>query len=179
MRSLFSFSIEAFDSTAYRRSLRWIYGLSLLLSLWFGASLLLDVIIMPTLSKAGMMTSADFISAGFNIFHQFNSVELVVGALMLSGGLVLIRQGQILHQGRFSLYCALLFTIPLVYFYYLVPEMAGLGLAVDLASEGQPTAMNAMHLLYWGLDLLKIACVVLYLSELWQSFQRSQPVSLL
>ena len=166
MNNLF---LPRFESeSSHRAQQLWIYGLSLVLALWMGATVLLDFVVMPRLGDAGMMTSASFIPAGFSIFHQFNGLELVAGSMMLTGAILLLTQTQISHKIRFGCISAALFLIPMVYFYYLGPQMAGLGLASDL-SAGIPASMNVMHYAYWGLDLLKISCVALYLSELWHA----------
>jgi hypothetical protein len=160
---------KRFESTHSNRAQQlWIFGLSLILALWIGATVLLDFIVMPSLADAGMMSSAQFIPFGFSLFHQFNGIELIAGSMMLSGAILLLAQTEISHRIRFGLTSTALFLIPFVYFYYLGPEMAGLGLASNL-SEGIPSSMNVMHYTYWGLDLLKLSCVGLYLSELWHS----------
>lgn len=168
--------LKRFDSeSSHRAQQLWMYGLSLILALWLGATILLDFVVMPSLGDAGMMTSANFIPAGFSIFHQFNGMELIAGSMILTGAILLLTQTHVSHRIRFGIISGILFLIPFVYFYYLGPEMAGLGLASDL-SQGIPASMNAMHYAYWGLDLLKISCVALYLSELWHTFSNAETV---
>ncbi|MEM9136770.1 MAG: hypothetical protein AAGB01_05420, partial [Cyanobacteria bacterium P01_F01_bin.42] len=94
----------------------WMYGLSLVLALWLGATVLLDFIVMPSLADAGMMSSSSFIPAGFSIFHQFNSLEILAGSVMLTGALLLLSQARIPHRLRLGIVSGLLFLIPLVYF---------------------------------------------------------------
>ena len=149
----------------------WVYGMSLVLALWLGATVLLDFVIMPNLADAGMMNSSSFIPAGFGIFHQFNGLEVMAGSMAITGAILLLRQSQLLHPRRLLVISGFLFVIPLVYFYYLGPEMAGIGLTRDLV-ETNVSSMNLMHILYWGLDLTKILCVAMYLNDLWSFLKK-------
>ena len=158
MNNLLSRRFESAFGSSFRAKLLWVYSLSLILALWFGATLAIDFVVMPSLANAGMMTSSDFIPAGFG------RPDGII--------LVLLTQTQISHRVRLGVVSGLLFLIPLVYFYYLGPQMAGLGLTSDL-TESIPATMNSMHYAYWILDLLKVSCVALYLSELWQVFDET------
>lgn len=162
------------DPSSHAQKL-WLYGLSLVLALWLGATILLDFVVMPSLADAGMMRSSSFIPAGFSIFHHFNGLELLAGSMLLSGAILLLSQTEISHRIRLGVISSLLFLIPLVYFYYLGPEMAGLGLTSDL-SEAIPASMNTMHYAYWGLDVLKMVCVGLYFKEIWPFFDQTAQV---
>ena len=56
----------------------------------------------------------------------------------------------------------------MVYFYGLVPQMAGLGFGLEgSVVRSLPAAMDSMHTAYWGLDCFKLICAGFYLNELW------------
>ena len=173
MNHLFSDLFQSESDTPSPTKLFWIYSLSLILALWAGGTLVLDFVVMPSLANAGMMTSSAFIPAGFSMFHRFNGAEVIVGSLMLTGTFALLIQNQVSHRARLGLISLLLFLIPCVYFYYLGPQLAGLGLASDLSQGVMPAAMDSMQSLYWVLDGLKVTCVAIYLTELWQSVNPS------
>jgi len=175
MNNLLSQHFKSEPGTSPKTKRFWIYSLSLILALWAGGTIVLDFVVMPSLANAGMMSSSNFIPAGFSIFHRFNGAEVIIGSLIMSGTLALLIQNQISHRGRLALISTLLFLIPCIYFFVLSPQMAGIGLTSDL-SAAPPEAMNSMHYLYWVLDLLKVSCVGLYLSELWQSSNQSAMV---
>lgn len=121
------------------------------------------------------MNSSSFIPTGFSLFHRFNALEIVASSLLLAGGLVLVEQEQIWHRTRFLVAAIALFVIPVVYFYYLVPQMASLGISLDaFATSTAPPTMNAMHSTYWILDGFKLLFGGLYLSELWSVLNPSQ-----
>ena len=145
----------------------WLYSLSLVLAFWVGGTLAIDFVVMPSLANAGMMTSADFIPAGFSLFHRFNGAEVILGSLMLTGTLALLTQNQVPHRKRLGLLSGILFLIPCLYFYYLSPQLAGLGLTHNLSQGVIPAEMESMQSIYWVLDGLKITCVAMYLYELW------------
>ncbi len=146
----------------------WIFGMVVILASWIGASVLLDIVIMPEMATAGIMTSQDFIPAGFSLFQHFNSLELLTGSLLLASGLYLVAQEQICHTSRLVMAAIALFVIPMIYFYQLGPQMAGLGFALDGNFTQTLTAtMDTMHTAYWGLDCLKLVCAGVYLNELW------------
>ena len=153
----------------------WIFGMAVILASWVGASLLLDVVIMPEMATGGMMRSNDFVPAGFSLFQRFNSFEILAGSLLLASGLFLIDQKQVLHKARLTLVAIALFVIPLVYFYGLVPQMAGLGFGLE-GSLTQPlsSTMDSMHTAYWGLDCFKLVCAGFYLNELWLLLKHPQ-----
>jgi hypothetical protein len=142
---------------------------------WLSSSLLLDFLLMPTLYESGMMTAPDFAAAGYSIFWLFNRVELLCGAVILSGLLVLRQQrgstGVVISgsRSRWALMLGgLLLVIALAYTYVLTPQMGALGIhlsnpAVDPlpAAVGQsvPAGMGLLHGLYWALEALKLFAI--------------------
>ncbi|MGF1499977.1 MAG: hypothetical protein ACFB8W_24590 [Elainellaceae cyanobacterium] len=139
--------------------LAWQTVLSAVLLVWLSSSLLLDVLIMPTLYAAGMMTSPDFATAGYSLFWSFNRLELLGSAVVLTGAVALWQQ-LTLPKLRWGMALAAgLLAIALFYTYGLTPEMSALGLHLNLfeSAEAVPTNMNALHSEYFGLELVKLA----------------------
>ncbi|MEB3355976.1 MAG: hypothetical protein VKK04_04570 [Synechococcales bacterium] len=139
--------------------LTWQTILSVILLVWLSSSLLLDALIMPTLYAAGMMTSPGFATAGYSLFWLFNRLELVCGAVVLTGALAMGQQ-LALPKLRWGIALATgLLAIALFYTYGLTPTMSALGLHLNLfeSLEIFPTAMNTLHGEYFGLELVKLA----------------------
>jgi Domain of unknown function (DUF4149) len=133
---------------------------------WFSSSLLLDLVVMPGMYAAGMMTEPGFATAGYSIFWMFNRLEVLCAAIALTGALVLSNT-QALTGFRARLAIALslaLLAIALTYTYGLTPTMSSLGLQLDLFNPVTevPTLMNWLHQAYWMLELVKLGtCGVL------------------
>ena len=135
---------------------------------WAGASILMDFIIMPGLYISGMMSDPGFATAGDMIFSVFNRVELVAGALVLSGTLL----WQAIAPQRLSkqaiAIASLLMVIPLVYTYSLTPQMSALGIQLSLFETVEvPETMNQLHYVYWSLEALKLVASSFLISRLW------------
>ncbi len=130
------------------------------LAFWLSSSLVLDLVIMPSLYATGMMTQAGFATAGYSIFWIFNRIELLCAALVLTGLLAnTSTQTNISHKGRLSIILsALLVAIAIIYTYILAPEMSALGLHLNLFDSAPvtPAAMTQMHEAYWVLETLKL-----------------------
>jgi hypothetical protein len=142
---------------------------------WLSSSLLLDFLLMPIMYESGMMMAPNFATAGYSIFWLFNRVEMLCGAAILSGLLVLRQQrgsaGVVISgsRSRWALMLGgLLLAIALTYTYVLTPQMGALGIhlgnpAVDpfavATGEAASKGMNALHSLYWGLEALKLFAV--------------------
>lgn len=133
------------------------------LSIWVSCSVLLDLVIMPTLYATGMMQQTGFASAGYSIFWIFNRIELVFAALVLTGVLALYHLLQ--PSGRVSKWAialaVFLMAIPLIYTYALTPAMSALGLELSPTAIADihhmvPPAMNQLHRDYFGLEALKL-----------------------
>jgi uncharacterized membrane protein len=154
------------------RSLGWLTVTSLTLSLWLGASLLLDCIVMPSLYSSGMMTEPDFASAGSTLFGVFNRVELISAAVVLSGLLVLNQglQTKVMYPKVSVLLATLLLLIPFIYLTVLSPEMSALGLNLDLFDTATvPEGMGTLHQMYWALEGLKISAIGLLLGMCYRT----------
>lgn len=132
---------------------------------WLSASLLLDLLVMPSLYVSGMMSQPGFAAAGYTLFGLFNRLEIICGALILTGLLVLRSQprshGVVISglRSRWALEGAILMLlIAVIYAYGVTPMMGALGLSLQpLQAQPTPDSMALMHLGYWGLELLKLA----------------------
>jgi hypothetical protein len=142
------------------RSIDWPTLVMLTLGFWLSASLVIDLVIMPSLSASGMTALNGFASAGYVLFGLFNRIELVCAAIVLSGFLVFYRNHTLIHlRLNWSLaLAAILFTIPLIYTYILTPQMSGLGLSLNVFETLQtmPTGMIHLHEGYWLLEGIKL-----------------------
>lgn len=160
---------------------RWQTLVLIAVGFWMSASLCVDLVVMPSLYTAGMMTQADFASAGYEMFWLFNRVEIVCAALALTG-LFALRRGRdafstIVSGGRSRWAVALaglLLAIALCYTYVLSPEMSALGLQLnaDVGTTVEvPAEMNIMHGVYWGLEALKLLASGALLSLCYQDMR--------
>ena len=129
-----------------------IFGLS--------GSLIIDLVIMPSLYVSGMMTSPDFAAAGNMMFWGFNRVELICAALTATGLMVLSNLGNGFgKQSRTTIILSLaLLAIALIDTYALTPQMSALGMQLNLFDTAEvPTSMNLMHQGYFVLEAVKLA----------------------
>ena len=135
------------------------------LAFWLSSSLILDLVIMPSLYATGMMTQAGFATAGYSIFWIFNRIELVCAALVLTSILAAqSTQQPSFKENRSIILSVILLGIALIYTYFLTPEMSALGLQLNLFDSTTviPASMNQMHIGYWFLEALKlIGCSIL------------------
>jgi uncharacterized membrane protein len=150
-------AMTAITNTAFSRP-KWRTIVLASLAFWLSGSLILDLVMMPGLYAAGMMTQSGFASAGYSIFWVFNHLEVLCAALVLTGVLVLDHISGTLGN-RWMVPAAFgLLMIALVYTYGLTPEMSALGMQLNWfeSASDVPAAMNQMHQSYWLLELLKV-----------------------
>lgn len=147
--------MTAFTSSEFSRP-AWRTILLATLAFWLSGSLLLDVVIMPSMYATGMMNQPGFASAGYSIFWLFNHLEILCAALALTGVLVL-RNTICATISRWAIPMAFgLLVIALIYTYALTPEMSALGMQLNWFDHSEvSTAMNQMHGGYWLLEVLK------------------------
>jgi len=140
---------------------------------------MLDLVFMPGMYFAGMMSQPGFAAAGYTIFGEFNRIELLCAALVLSG-LLLLRwsyQEPTANKQAHPL-ANLTWTIPisgglmaiaLIYTYTLTPEMSALGMQLDWlnSTTSVPAGMNQMHLGYWMLEAIKVGAIGVLLKALY------------
>ena len=139
----------------------WQTAIVFTLAFWLSSSLLLDLIVMPSLYATGMMSQPGFAAAGYVLFWLFNRIELLCAALVLTGLFVLRRTQDSYHRKGFLgvVLAAILLAIALIYTYVLTPQMSGLGVQLNLFNQvlEVPATMNQLHSSYWGLEMLKFA----------------------
>jgi hypothetical protein len=143
----------------FKRSL-WQTVAMLTLGFWLSASVLLDLVIMPSLYVSGMMTQDSFATAGYVIFWNFNRIELLAAASVLTSVLALQRTQYNWHRPGIVL-AVLLLGVSLVQTYLLTPQMSAIGLDLNLfeAITAIPANMSVLHSVYWMLEATKlVAC---------------------
>lgn len=130
------------------------------LGFWLSSSLLLDFVIMPGLSAAGMMSQASSATAGYSIFWIFNRIELLCAALVLASLLALRGTSHLYsHVRRWAIFLSLLLlAIALIYTYIMTPQMSALALQLNLLepATGMPKGMMQMLEGYWVLEAIKL-----------------------
>lgn len=124
----------------------------LTLGFWLSSSLILDWVIIPSLYVSGMMTQSGFAAAGYLLFWNFNRIELLSAALVLTG--VLVDRTQ---RGAIGL-SLLLLAVSLVDTYFLTPQMCAMGLQLNLfeSATQMPATMSQLHAGYWVLEAIKL-----------------------
>ncbi len=148
-----AFSADVVQSVAWRKIL------TIALAFWLSASLLLDLVIMPSLAASGMLIQPDFVPAGYSIFWIFNRIELVCAALVVTG--LLIQQqlssysDRMAQNVRLSL---LMLSATLVCTYFVSPQMSSLGVHLNWFNTAVdvPVGMNQLHGSYWVLEAMKV-----------------------
>ena len=146
---------------------RWQAIVMVALIFWLSGSLILDLVIMPSLYVSGMMTSPEFATAGNLMFWGFNRVELICAALVATGLMVLsnLSSGFGKDQRTAIILSLVLLAIALVDTYALTPQMSALGMQLNLFDAAEvPTDMNLLHQAYFGLETVKLAVGVTLLS---------------
>ena len=140
---------------------RWQAIVMVSLIFWLSGSLIIDLVIMPSLYVSGMMTSPEFATAGNLMFWGFNRVELICAALALTGLMVLSNLGNGFgKQSRTAIILSLvLLAIALIDTYALTPQMSALGMQLNLfdSTVEVPTGMNLLHQGYFVLEAVKLA----------------------
>ena len=138
------------------------------LGFWLSGSLILDLVIMPTLWATGMMESSGFASASYSIFWIFNRVELLCAAAVLSSIWALSKVVRLNVDGQRKLLvgAVMLMAIAFSYTFIITPQMSGLGLDLDVfeTTKSLPAEMNRMHSIYWVLEASKIGIAGMLLS---------------
>ena len=138
----------------------WQTMIMLTLGFWLSGSLILEWVIMPSLYVSGMMTQSGFATAGYLIFWNFNRIELLSAALVLTGVLVLTKTEIAATKWRRAgiVLALLLLAGSLIDTYFLSPQMCATGLDLNLfeSSVEIPATMNQLHAGYWVLEAVKL-----------------------
>ena len=140
---------------------RWQAIVMVALIFWLSGSLIIDLVIMPSLYVSGMTTSPDFAAAGNLMFCAFNRVELICAALATTGLMVLsnLSSGFGKQSRTVIILSLVLLAIALIDTYALTPQMSALGMQLNLfdSTVEVPTGMNLMHQGYFVLEAVKLA----------------------
>ncbi|WP_416668105.1 hypothetical protein [Egbenema bharatensis] len=163
------------------QSSKWRTIILITLAFWVSGSLLLDLIVMPTLYATGMMAASDFATTGYSVFWIFNRIELLCAALALTGVLVVRRTDLNASLPRWVVPLSVtLLALTLLYTYALTPEMSSLGLQLNAfeSSTEVPAAMNQMHMGYWLLELFKFGAAGALLGTYYNSMKREASSSI-
>lgn len=138
----------------------WQAFVMLTLGFWLGGSLVLDWVIMPSLYVSGMMAQPGFTTAGYLIFWNYNRIELLAAALVVTGVLVLAKTTFSATNWRRSavVLSLLLLAVSLVDTYFFTPQMCAAGIQLNLFESVAeiPATMNQLHVGYWVLEAVKL-----------------------
>ena len=144
-----------------RKEINWSAIILFSLGFWLSGSVVLDFILIPSLSISGMMNGTDFASAGFLIFGIFNHIEIVCASLILTGTLIFYSQGYLTSERQFShiFFASLLLLISLAYTYIFIPNLTAWGLLANqyIGEAGMPSTMMFWQGGYWLLEITKFA----------------------
>jgi Domain of unknown function (DUF4149) len=140
---------------------RWQAIVMVALIFWLSGSVILDLLVMPSLYVSGMMVSPDFAAAGNLMFWGFNRVELICSGVVATGLMVLSDLvGDFGKRSRTAILLSLvLLAIALIDTYALTPHMSALGMQLNLFDSAAevPAGMNSLHQGYFVLEALKLA----------------------
>jgi hypothetical protein len=152
---------------AFKRSI-WQPAIMLTLGFWLSASAVLDWVIMPSLYLSGMMNEAGFTTAGYAIFWNFNRIELLSAAVILTGVLALSRTKPSWHPNTI-VFAIILLTVSVLETYFLTPSMCAAGIHLNLFETSTiPATMNLLHGSYWILEAVKLVTGGILLSQCWR-----------
>ncbi|MEG3882569.1 DUF4149 domain-containing protein [Microcoleus sp. herbarium19] len=152
---------------------RWQAIVMVALIFWLSGSLIIDLVIMPSLFVSGMMTSPEFATAGNLMFWGFNRVELICSGVVATGLMVLSNLlGDFGKRSRTAIILSLvLLAIALIDTYALTPQMSALGMQLNLfdAATEAPAGMNLLHQGYFALEAVKLAAGATLLGWCYQN----------
>ncbi len=161
--------MTAISNFEFKRPI-WQTAIILTLGFWLSASLVLDWVIMPSLYLSGMMSQAGFTTAGYTIFWNFNRMELLSAAVVLTGALALSKTRYHWWSIGSIVLSVLLLTIAILDTYLLTPQMCAIGVQLNLfeAAAAIPSTMNLLHGSYWVLEVVKLVAGGTLLSWFWR-----------
>jgi len=160
--------MNAISNIEFKRS-TWQTAILLTLGFWLSGSLILDLVIMPSLYLSGMMSQANFSTAGYVLFGNFNRLELLSAGVVLSGVLAIGKIKSNWRLGKIIL-STLLLTVVLLDTYLLTPEMCAVGTHLSLLADANsvPATMNLLHGGYFLLEALKVIGGGMLLNWCWR-----------
>ena len=160
-------------SSRNSKTTNWSTIVMFALGFWLSGSLIFDLLVVPGMMTSGMMNQSGFASAGYIIFGTFNHLELLCAATVLAGCLVYrFGLGFVSQINTKSVVtAAILLAIALAYTYILTPQMSGLGMPLDLfaVSEKASASMTVMHIVYWGLEVVKLVAATALLRAFYRT----------
>lgn len=161
--------MNTISSTFEYKRPTWQTAIMLTLGFWLSASLILDWVIMPSLYLSGMMSQAGFTTAGYVIFWNFNRLELLSAAVVLTSVLALSKT-QSQWRLRGIVLSVLLLTVSLVDTYFFTPQMCAVGIQLNLfeAAAAIPATMDLLHGGYWLLEAVKLVAGGMLFSWCWR-----------
>jgi hypothetical protein len=115
------------------------------------------------------MNEANFTTAGYAIFWNFNRLELLSAAVVLTAVLAMGKAKSNWRLGSIFLSCLLL-TVVLVDTYFLTPQMCALGsnLSLFVSAGAVPETMNLLHGGYFLMEVLKLVAGGMLLNWCWR-----------
>ncbi|MBS9383592.1 hypothetical protein [Dolichospermum circinale] len=159
--------MNTLSNLEFKRS-TWQTAIMLTLGFWLSASLVLDWVIMPSLYFAGMMNEANFSTAGYLVFWNFNRLELLSAAVVLTAVLAISKTKSNWPLGSIAL-SGILLTVALLDTYFLTPQMCALGANFSLLTSNLvPPTMNLLHSGYFLLEALKLVAGGILLNLYWR-----------
>jgi hypothetical protein len=139
------------------------------LGFWISTSLLIDIVVMPTLWATGMMESSGFASAGYSLFWVFNRFEVICAAAAFSSILALgtSNPNSVYRSAQMRVGALMLLAISLSYTFILTPYMSGLSVDLDVfaLAKSIPAEMNQTHSIYWVLEASKLGIAGMLLTR--------------
>ena len=119
-----------------------------------------------------MMSESGFASAGYVIFGTFNHLEVLCAASVLAGCFV-YRYGYGLKSrisNKSIAIASVLLAIALAYTYIFTPLMSSAGMPLDMFALPETTStMTSMHVVYWSLEVIKLAAASVLLNTFYRS----------
>ncbi len=159
--------MNAISNLEFKRS-TWQTAIMLTLGFWLSSSLVLDWVIMPSMYFAGMMNEANFSTAGYVVFWNFNRLELMSAAMVLTAVLAISKTQSHWRWGSIAL-SVLLLTVAGLDTYFLTPQMSALGANFSLLASNQvPATMDLLHSSYFLLEILKVVAGGMLLNWCWR-----------
>ena len=147
----------------------WQTGVTLALGFWLSASIVLDWVIMPSLYLSGMMSQPSFTTAGYMMFWNFNRLELLSAAVVLTGVLALGKTKSS-WSSRTILFSLVLLAVTVLNTYFFTPQMCAMGANLNLFESVSimPPQMNLLHGGYFFLEILKVIAGGAVFKWCWQ-----------
>ena len=160
------------QATSPRNSrIDWSTIIMFALGFWLSGSFIFDFLVVPGMLTTGMMSESGFASAGYVIFGTFNHLEVLCAASVLAGCFV-YRYGYGLKSrisNKSIAIATVLLAIALAYTYIFTPLMSSAGMSLDMFAPQVTSTMTGMHVVYWSLEVIKLAAASVLLNTFYRS----------